>query len=168
MSRHLPFPDRFWAKVIRADGQCWLWTGAKERNGYGKVVVGRTATGSPRTAKAHRVSWELSNGVPIPDATDVLHSCDVRLCVNPAHLRLGNDANNAADRAARHRGKEHRQRGESNDNAKLTEAMVRQIIAELQRLPRRSQAAIAADFGVKQPQISRIMLRQNWAHIWDE
>lgn len=44
---------------------------------------------------------------------------------------------------------------------------MRAIIAELQSLPRRSQASIAGEFGVKQPQVSRIMRRTNWAHLWD-
>lgn len=98
---------------------------------------------------------------------DVLHHCDNPPCVNPSHLYVGTHANNAADRAERHRGKEHRQRGEANDNAKLTEADVRAIIVELQRIPRRSQIAIAEQFGIKQPQVSRIMRRENWAHLWE-
>ncbi len=118
--------------------------------------------------KAHRLSWEIANGRPVPLGLNVLHSCDNPPCVNPAHLRVGSRADNAQDRADRTRGKEHRQRGEGNDNAKLTEAQVRAILVELQRLPRRSQASIAADFGIKQAQVSRIMLRQSWAHLWDE
>lgn len=45
---------------------------------------------------------------------------------------------------------------------------MRVIIAELQRLPRRSQVSIAEQFGIKQPQVSRIMRRENWAHLWEE
>jgi predicted XRE-type DNA-binding protein len=81
---------------------------------------------------------------------------------------VGTTADNVGDKAERKRGKEHRQRGESNDNAKLTEAQVRQIIAELRKLPRRSQASIAEQFGIKQPQVSRIMRRENWGHLWNE
>jgi hypothetical protein len=51
---------------------------------------------------------------------------------------------------------------------KLTEANVRAIIVELQRLPRRSQGSIAEQFGVRQPLISRIMRRENWAHLWED
>ena len=161
--------DRFWSKVSKGDPEeCWLWTGAVYVQGYGKLFIGRNAAGSSLFVRAHRLSWEIEHGVPVPQGQSVLHSCDTPRCVNPAHLRPGAIRENNRDRAERRRGKEHRQVGEANDNAKITEAQVRQIIAELQRLPRRSQAAIAADFGIKQPQVSRIMLRQSWAHLWDE
>jgi predicted XRE-type DNA-binding protein len=164
-----PIVERFWAKVSKAGpDECWLWTGAVEVAGYGKLYIGRNATGTARFVKAHRYSWELAHERAIPDGLYTLHSCDTPRCVNPAHLRVGTNADNIADRADRKRGKEHRQQGESNDNAKLTEAQVREIITELQRLPRRSQVSIAEQFGVKQPQVSRIMLRQSWAHLWDE
>lgn len=121
-----------------------------------------------RWIRAHRLSWEIAHGEPVPAGRDVLHHCNNPPCCNPAHLYVGSTQDNAHDRADRKRGKEHRQQGEANDNAKLTEADVRMIIKELQRLPRRSQASIAAQFGVKQQQISRIMRRQSWAHLWDE
>lgn len=160
--------ERFWAKVQKAGpDDCWLWGGACERSGYGKVFKGRDANGTSQFVKAHRLSWELAHGEPVPDGRYVLHGCDNPPCVNPAHLRVGTGAENTADRAERRRGKEHRQHGEANDNAKLTEDDVRAIIAELQRLPRRSQASIAEQFGIKQPQVSRIMRRVNWAHLWE-
>lgn len=164
-----PLAERFWDKVDkRGDDQCWAWTGATEKAGYGKLYAGRNERGSSMFHKAHRVSWELANGRSVPEGQSVLHSCDNPPCVNPRHLRVGTQQDNASDRTKRQRGKEHRQRGESNDNAKLTEAMVRQIIVELQRLPRRSQTSIAAQFGIKQPQVSRIMRRENWGHLWTE
>lgn len=95
----------------------------------------------------------------------MLHSCDNPPCVNPAHLRLGDAEDNANDREGRNRGRD--SRGEKSGKAKLTEDQVRQIVVELQRLPRRSQAAIAADFGIKQAQVSRIMLRKAWPHLWE-
>jgi hypothetical protein len=120
-----------------------------------------------RFARAHRISYEIHYG-PIPSGKHVLHHCDNPSCVNPAHLYCGSPKENARDRAERKRGREHRQHGEENKNAKLTEAKVRAIIGALGEVPRRSQADIAAEFGISQPQVSRIMLRQNWAHLWDE
>jgi predicted XRE-type DNA-binding protein len=162
-----PLVERFWPKVAQSGpDDCWPWTGAAEVSGYGKVFTGRNADGTSQFVKAHRLSWELANGRPIPDGLYVLHACDNPPCVNPAHLRVGTLAENVADRVERNRSR--RSQGEANENAKLTESQVRQIIAELQRLPRRSQASIAAQFGVKQPQVSRIMRRENWGHLWDE
>lgn len=161
--------ERFWQKVRKGgDNDCWVWGGAMYVQGYGKLYAGRNERGSAYFYRAHRLSWSIANGCPVPEGQDVLHSCDNRVCVNPRHLRVGSDAENAGDRATRERGKEHRQRGEMNDNAKLTEDQVRQIIAELRRLPRRSQAEIGRRFGIKQPQVSRIMRRVNWAHLWEE
>jgi hypothetical protein len=59
-----------------------------------------------------------------------------------------------------------RRPGVRNANAKLTEAEVRQIIAALQAVPRRTQTDIAREFGVAQAHISRIAQRKNWAYLW--
>lgn len=160
-----PAEERFWDKVaIGEPDACWEWQGAVQPSGYGFMHGG---IGRPRWVLAHRLSWEMHNG-PIPEGLAVLHRCDNPPCVNPAHLWLGTRADNNRDRGEKGRGREARQRGAANTNAKLTEDDVRQIIAALQELPRRSQTEIAQQFGIKQPQVSRIMLRQNWAHLWDE
>lgn len=132
-------------------------------NGYGHIWAG-TPT-QRKVAKAHRISWEIHNG-PIPEGRNVLHHCDNPPCVNPNHLYIGSPADNARDRSGRGRGRENRQRGNANPNAKLTEAQVRQIMEALSVVPRRSQASIAEQFGIKQAQVSRIMHRQAWGHLW--
>lgn len=75
---------------------CWLWLGYTNRDGYGKFNVGGKIDG------AHRVSYREYRG-QIPPGYLVLHSCDVASCVNPDHLRLGSDVENAADKAKRRR-----------------------------------------------------------------
>jgi hypothetical protein len=60
------------------------------------VVIGR------KNVLAHRRSHELFIG-PVPDGMMVLHSCDVRECVNPSHLRAGSAADNGDDMAVRGR-----------------------------------------------------------------
>lgn len=159
-----PIEERFWSKVDRrGDDECWPWTGARSVQGYGKLFAGRSPTGAVMHHKAHRLSWEIANDRAVPEGRFILHSCDNRPCVNPRHLREGDHDDNMRDRAVRGRGKQ--QLGEASPCAKLTETQVRQIIEELRRFPRRSQAAIAADFGIKQPQVSRIMHRKSWPHL---
>ncbi|HEY1294713.1 MAG TPA: HNH endonuclease [Chloroflexota bacterium] len=92
--------SRFWAKVATSTDGCWLWTAARQRNGYGKIGAGTHDAG---TLLAHRVAWELVNG-PIPNGLCVLHRCDNPPCVRPDHLFVGTIKNNAQDMARKGRG----------------------------------------------------------------
>lgn len=93
-----PIAERFMDKVIpEALSGCWLWDGAVSKCGYGRFGVGGH---NGKLRPAHRVSWEIHNGT-IPEGLEVAHRCDVRICVNPAHLWLATHAENMADMIAK-------------------------------------------------------------------
>lgn len=154
---------KFWSKVDRS-GDCWLWTGSHNSNGYGTFYLGG------RNILAHRVAYQLANGSIVDDLL-VCHRCDNPPCCNPNHLFLGTNGDNIRDMASKGRHwykhqPEKQRRGEQVKNAKFTDSQVREIRA----LARAgvSQREIARRFGSHQRNISRIVRRQAWTHVTDE
>jgi len=121
--------------------------------GYGKIVI------QGKQCKAHRVSWELNVG-PIPKDKWVLHKCDVRNCVNPDHLFLGNALINNQDCKSKGRNNV----GEINGNAKLTTTQVIQI-----RQWRRGCGILLKDlatqFGIQYWTAYMIRKGEAWKHV---
>jgi len=116
---------------------CWIWQLAHGRGGYGVVKNGR------RMAQAHVVEWERVHG-PKPEGHDLDHLCQVRNCVNPAHLEaVTRTVNIRRSRAT-----------------KLTEADVLMIRASAHRGTR--QRYLAGMYGVSQSQISRVVRGEDW------
>lgn len=62
---------------------CVLWTGRVVTGSRGSAYGGVWLDG--KTYHAHRVFFMLYNG-PIPRGHVVHHTCENKLCVNPAHL----------------------------------------------------------------------------------
>lgn len=176
---------RFWSKVDRSHGPdaCWNWTTSTFSSGYGQFKVGE------RNLRSHRVAWEMSHG-SIPDGLSVLHHCDNRRCVNPAHLWLGTHKDNMRDMAQKSRaaagdrngsrlhperlvrGDNHPsritpekwRRGEENGSARLTVDQVRAILLRYTTggvLARE----LSAEYGVSTTTIYRIVHGHNWSHV---
>jgi predicted XRE-type DNA-binding protein len=107
----------------------------------------------------------LTHG-PIPDGLKVLHTCDVRNCVNPAHLWLGTQADNVADCVTKGRASNgaHVHRGSRHGNSKLTEAVVAEI-RQRYAAGGVSQQTLANHFGVSQSVVSELVNRVGWKHV---
>lgn len=148
---------RFWDKVEKT-ATCWNWTASRRPNGYGQFGVGR---GTPQYA--HRFSWALANG-PVPDGMHVLHRCDNRRCVNPAHLFLGDNQANVDDKMAKGRHRWGTRRGEDSSQAKLTKREVLAIRLLCSRFTR-IQAPIARALGVSKSLVGAVVNRGCWGHV---
>jgi len=79
-----------WDAVTRREGDCLVWTKARNSDGYGSL--GRNG----KTIGAHRAAYSDLVG-PIPEGLSVLHHCDNPPCVNPEHLFLGTQKDNVHD-----------------------------------------------------------------------
>lgn len=152
----------FYKSIPEPMSGCWLWEGSLQTRGYG-WAGGITA---------HRLSYKVHRG-DIPDGLHVLHRCDQRSCVNPDHLWLGTHADNMADmskkgRASRmvgplkikNRVVRSYNRGEKHSQARLTDALVREILAD-----KRSMYALARVHGVGYQTIRHIKMRETWKHV---
>lgn len=105
--------ERFWIYTQKGPG-CWQWIGSKQAYGYGQLRVGNGPM------RAHRFAYIIKHGA-IPEGMDVLHRCDNRSCVNPAHLFLGTQADNIADMDAKGRRRTVPNVGVQHPMAKLRE-----------------------------------------------
>lgn len=121
-------------------------------NGYGQLNVAK------RHYVAHRFCWEIVYG-KIPKKYCVLHRCDNRACVRPAHLFLGSTQDNTLDRQLKWR----TPRGSKHYRAELTED---QVIEMRKRYDAGEPAAhIADDFGLERRNGWQICTRLRWKHI---
>ncbi len=71
------------------DSPCWLWTGWKDRNGYGRFSIPHpSGDGKKRVhIMSHRLVYMLSYG-PIDEDLVLDHLCLNRSCVRPSHLEM--------------------------------------------------------------------------------
>lgn len=147
--------ERFWEKVFKQSiDDCWLWRASKSWDGYGLFFF------KGKLRRAHRVSWILFNG-KIPQGLFVLHHCDNRSCVNPAHLFLGDQKTNMADMTKKGRRAHIAPKGEQQGNSKLTEKDVILIRTRYAR-GNVSQRKIAREHGVSKSLIGYIVRGEIW------
>lgn len=139
--------ERFQRGLRTEPGGCVVWRRAgsthKAFNVRGGVVG------------VHRFAWEFYFG-PVPEGLWVLHTCDNPPCVNPEHLFLGTHDDNMADRSAKGRAP----RGEGCRNARLTDALVREIRASTE-----VSRVLAERLGVSGRAIRSARSGRSWKHV---
>jgi hypothetical protein len=88
--------ERFFNKTVQ-DGDCLIWLGTTNGEGYGRAYIGT------RRVYAHRLAWLLA-GKPLAKGKELHHAvCRNTLCVNAAHLRVISKAQHARIHARENR-----------------------------------------------------------------
>ncbi len=145
------FKQRF-EGCIRKTESCWLWKGTTLANGYGQFQHHR------KRYTAHRMAWIIANG-QIPDGMMVLHHCDVRACVNPAHLFIGTPKDNTRDMVEKGRAKGPLQPMTKLEACEIPTIMCRHFAEG------RNMTEIAREFGVHRMTIDAIVKGHTWKHL---
>lgn len=160
MNAKVPIKDRLLGCVESTEeGKCWLWKCHISPNGYGRIQLEGTSK------LAHRVSFEAFNNTEIPEGMYVCHVCDVKHCVNPAHLFLGTPTDNMQDMIRKGR-KKHSLTGKCGELALRRKLSAEQVLEIRRRRSNgESQRQLAAAFGVDNSNIFLICKRVTWRHI---
>ena len=151
---------------------CWLWQRAVDDRGHPRIHTIDYARQTKRVQSGPRAAWQIAHQAELEPWALVFRACGVRLCLNPAHLRL---ANCKRDISAHHqRAGFLCGRGDPADNlaaarkgwaaqgrAETPEAVVREIRAAPQTVTGR---ALAWKFALHEQTVSRI--RRGESHKW--
>lgn len=77
--------EKILRRVSYRPGDCWIWTGAVNTDGYGVAEIGSIASGGRVSVAPHRVVYRWLTG-PVPTGLELDHLCREPRCVNPQHL----------------------------------------------------------------------------------
>ena len=149
----LSIKERIESRISINERGCWIWTGATNNKGYGRININRVL------CYPHRLMYEIFFG-PIPDGLKVLHDCDTPPCCNPGHLFLGTTKDNAQDARSKGRLKIVHHVGEKHGMAKLTDEAVRDILSSDSTLK-----IMAEKYGVSIALIGYVRAGKIWKHV---
>lgn len=136
-------------------GPCLLWTGGKQKKGYGQFWF------QGKNWLAHRFSFLLQGGVLTTEKPRALHHCDTPACCRFDHLFAGSDADNTADMVAKGRDRlREAPLGEQCGAHRLTEDQVREI-----RNRSESSLYLAPIYGVDSSTIRYLRAGRSWKGI---
>ena len=150
-------PHRFYTDIVLnyEGNECLIWPFARSEQGYGMIKK----DGKKSAIVSRRVCEEI-HGPPPSEAHEASHSCGKGRdgCVSPWHLSWKTSAENNQDKV------EHGtlSRGETHGQAKITEAIAKQIMA-LKGME--TQFAIAERFGISRTAVYHIHAGNSWAWL---
>lgn len=130
-------------ELIDKSGDCWIWCGAKHKEGYG-IYKGK---------RVNRIVLENKLGRPVKYYA--LHLCGVASCCNPEHIYEGTHEDNMRDmkRHGTHDGKN--RRGEKHPRSKLSNKQREEI-----KISKEKGVKLAAKYKVSKSSISQIRGKQ--------
>lgn len=142
--------ERFKKHYIKlGPDDCWIWTGYKNKKGYGRFYY------QGKLESAHRIAFMFESGIPLQECGFVLHKCDNPPCVNPSHLFSGDAQINADDCKSKGR----HCFGVRNGRAKLNPRSVLQI-----RLSAEPTSVLANKYGVSSRAINKVKRGESWVN----
>lgn len=124
---------------------CMIWEGATDRGGYARKWV------NGKNDILHRVIYQCVTGKSLNEETKVCHTCDIRCCVNPAHLFEGTTHDNILDAVSKGR----MASGTANGASKFDDNVVTDIIRL--REEGHTQEHISIRTGVSRSHVGRIL-----------
>jgi len=147
----------FMARVKKSMTGCWFWQLGTTEDGYGRCsFLGNIYS-------THRLIKYFYGECSITELRDrnivFMHTCDLPHCVNPAHIKLGTQLDNIADRESKGRGR----KGNAVWSARLNPQKVREI-------RKRAKAgekyeSLAKEFDTSLPNLKAVVYRQKWKHV---
>lgn len=136
--------------------ECVIWPYARDKRGYGKLVV------RGKVQRTHRLAL-LRRSDPPPDRPHACHQpgrgC-VKACFNYRHLRWATPAENNADKVIDGTDP----KGERHGGHKLTEVDVREI-RSAGALTAADKTDLAHRYGISAGQICAVLARRSWGWL---
>lgn len=72
--------------VMYGPDGCWIWSGTVNRDGYGYVKRKHWGRENRINIRVHRFMYFVESNANLTDAISLSHLCNVKTCINPAHI----------------------------------------------------------------------------------
>jgi hypothetical protein len=144
------------------DDACWPWQRMLDKKGYGQLTVLGRYDRAGTSFFAHRIMFELTNGLTLSPDVKVLHTCDNPPCINPKHLVSGTQADNVRHMIIRGRAQYNlnKVKGSTHHGALIDEITARDIFQSTLSMNR-----AAKHFGVSRDIVNHIRTGRTWTHV---